>query len=416
MPFRHAAKLSFSRSFSRTLVITAVVLLLPHLANAQWSRQAIDFANSQFGYFPGPQSLPKETRGALASVWGGGMREVRFSEDMHDDEFMLRMPSFFKSELKVFLRTQTHKAPLIVVIPGVFANANDAIAKANMKWFSNMGYHVLTLPNCWSVDFAKARPYFKDEYPSGEANVVLQATLWAIEKQIGAQNVTSVQLIGESLGALTAAVVYARDSRSPRPVFNAGATLTWPPIVLHSAMAKLDGMMQVTNQIYQGKCRHLIKQVKTKWRVLRGKYILEPTGDEIECAPAVVAQFSFRKELVKLANEINKSEKLGRQVPENLTFSTFIHDYAPRYRAALDSSDRYGQLDFWMSTANPSSAAKVRILTSEDDFLNYQQSWDQQGLIASASTQLIVAHWGGHIGLTNTKAYEGFIKTQFQLH
>lgn len=396
------------------LKIFVSLLLLSSVAFGAWSPRAIDYANQKLGYFPGPAGLSPEERGALATVWGGGMREVRFNEDLSGDEQNIKLPGYFERDLRVFLRKQDHRAPLIVVVPGVFSNADDALARGTTKWFSKLGYHVLTLPNCWSRDFARAKPLYHDDYPVGEARTVMQVTRWAI-KEIGAENISSAQLFGESLGALVVSVVYSLDSQESRPLFTAGATMTWPPIALHSAMQVLDGMMTSTAKLYDDKCHNLIKRLETKWRILRGKYILDPTHDEIECAPAVVAQYAFRKELVKLAKTVNHVNKLGRNVPKDLTFAKYVADYAPRYRAALAAGDHYGDLRYWLSKTSARGLQNIRILTSEDDFLNDHQSWDMPGQLDSPQDQLIVAHWGGHIGLTDTREYEGLMRAEFSL-
>jgi predicted alpha/beta-fold hydrolase len=401
---------------SRALLLFILwpVLSWSLLAQAGWSPKAISYAERNFGTFPGPQRLNPDQRGAIATVWGGGMRAVRFTEDLRSDEQRIKLPGFFKKELRIHLRAQTKKAPLIVIVPGVFADSDDPLAHGAMRWFSKMGYHVLILPNCWSRDFAKARPVFKDEYPSGEANVVIETTKWAI-KEIGARNVSDVSLMGESLGALTVSVAYARDSRSRNPIFTGGATMTWPPIKLYAAVTLLDEMMTSTDRLYRSKCHNLIRRLKTKWRILRGKYILDPTEDEIECAPAVVAQYSFRKELIKLAKTIDHVEHLHKDVPKDLTFRKFIRDYAPRYAAALKETDPYGSLHYWLRQTTSAAIRNVRIVTSEDDFLNDRESWNAPGFLDSPQDELIVAHWGGHIGLTDTKAYEGLMKAQFSL-
>lgn len=389
-------------------------IALPFSAMAAWSARSIDFAERRFGYFPGPQNISSEQRGAIATVWGGAMRAIRFTEDLQPDEQMLKLPNFFKKEIRISLRKQQKRAPLVVIIPGVFANADDPLARGATKWFTKLGYHILTIPDCWGSDFARARPLFTDDYPLGEAKVITEITKLAIA-QIGAKNITTVSLMGESLGALAAAVVYALDSTSEHRVFTGGATLTWPPIALHAAVERLDEMMTSTDRLYETDCHPLIKRVGTKWRILRGKYITNPTSDEITCAPALVAQYAFRNQLIKLAKVINREEGLHRDVSKSLTFATFIRDYASRYAAAMNPSDQSGDLRYWLHQTSPQALKEIRILTSEDDFLNTRQSWDMPGILDSPQDQLIIAHWGGHIGLTDTKAYEGLITTQFGL-
>ncbi len=390
------------------------LLLMPVFAHASWSARALDFAARNFGYFPGPQSLSLEQRGSLATVYGGGMREVRFHEDMQPDEQSVRLPGQFRKSLRVHLRAQDHRAPLMVIVPGVFSNSDQSIAKMAMKWFSKMGYHVLTVPNCWSRDYMKADPVYTDAYPIGEARVVENLTEWAIN-EIGVEKITEAHIYGESLGALTAAIVYARDSQLKHPMFAGGATFTWPPIRLYNAIDLLDKSMIETKALYDTKCRHSIKRLKTKWRIMRGKYILQPTADDVECAPSVVAQYSFRKELIKLAEQVNDTQDLHKRVSPDLTFTRFVRDFAPRYTPAMKADDPYGSLRYWMTQMSSQAREKIRVITSEDDFLNDPRTWAESGFLDSPKDQLILAHWGGHIGLTNTEAYEGLLKVQFEL-
>jgi hypothetical protein len=270
------------------------------------------------------------------------------------------------------------------------------------------------MPNCWSRDFAKADPIFKDEYPSGEARAVEEITEWAIN-EIGVNNITKVGLFGESLGALTASVVFARDSQLRYPMFTAGATFTWPPVRLYDAIGTLDKTILDTDAIYKSKCHHLIKRLETKWRILRGKFIREPTSDEIQCAPSIVAQYSFRAELFKLAKQVNKTRHLGKTVSPDITFAKFVHEYEPRYAAALKATDEYGSLRYWMNQTSARARENIRIISSEDDFLNDRRAWDEPGFLDAPHDQLIMAHWGGHIGLTDTKEYEALLKVQFEL-
>jgi hypothetical protein len=103
-------------------------------------------------------------------------------------------------------------------------------------------------------------------------------------------------------------------------------------------------------------------------------------------------------------------------VPDDITFNRFVREFAPRYAAALKATDPYGSLRYWLNQTPAAAREKIRVITSEDDFLNDPRTWSESGFLDSPKDQLILAHWGGHIGLTNTKAYEGLLKVQFELH
>lgn len=402
-----------------------ILSLAPLTANAQWNSKAFDYGRKGFGGFPGPSGLSEESRGTMAAVWGGGLREMKYGDDLSQDEHRIKMPEFFDKKVRVYLRPaysdpfpgrsepRRIKAPLLVFIPGIFGDADQAMAQGMMKMFSDMGYHVLLVPNCWSRDYHSAVPVERTEYPNDEAVGVLALTQWAMTV-LGDRYVEGAMIAGESLGALTAAVAYQKDSQSSRPVFTHGATLMWPPLKLTSSIASLDHMISETQTLYDSKCHSLLKKLKTKFRVWRGKFLTSPTRDEVECAPAVIAHYSFKKELVKLAEKILDVSKVKEKVtPERMNFSRFIGYYANRYRAALDSRDPMGYLSYWIKETDRNQRAKLRVITSSDDFINAGESWSEVSSQLKRD-QLLTLSWGGHIGATNHKAFKKLLTYQFK--
>jgi predicted alpha/beta-fold hydrolase len=407
------------------ILVFSAILFSSLSSQASWNPKAYAYGTKAFGQFPGPAGLSEYSRGTMAAVWGGGLREIKYGTDIKPDSAEASLPEFFGKKLKIYIRPAASgrsasdpvgkkiRAPLMVFIPGVFANADEAMAQGMMELFSNLGYHVLLIPNCWSRDYHEALPAQRTEYPNDEANAVLALTKAAI-KNLGAEYVDGAYISGESLGALTAAVAYEKDSNSSSPLFTGGATLFWPPIKLTSSINALDSMITSTESIYESKCHSLLKKLKTKFRVWRGKFLTSPTKDEIECAPAVVAQYSFRKELIRLAEKILEVNKAKQKVaPANLTFEDFISHYADRYRSALKPSDAMGYLGYWLRATNPNQFKKIQILTSSDDFVNAGQSWSELSA-GLKRDQLIILPWGGHIGPTNHSAFKKLIKYQFK--
>lgn len=415
-------------ALSKLKLLTLALLfisLAPFTAEAQWNEKALSFGRTGFGQFPGPSGLSVEARGTMAAVWGGGLREMKYGDDLSQDEHRLKMPEFFEKKVRVYLRPaysdpfpgrgepRRIKAPLLVFIPGIFGDADQPMAQGMMKMFSDMGYHVLLLPNCWSRDYHSAVPLERTEYPNDEAVAVLALTQWATTV-LGDRYVEGAMVAGESLGALTAAVAYQKDAASGHPVFTLGATLFWPPLKLTSSIDSLDVMISETQSIYDSKCHSLLKKLKTKFRVWRGKFLTSPTRDEIDCAPAVVAHYSFKKELVKLAEKILDVSRVKEKVaPERMNFSRFITSYAHRYRAALNSGDPMGYLSYWVEKTPRDQRSKLRVITSVDDFVNKGVSWNE---VASQlkRDQILTLSWGGHIGATNHKAFKKLLTYQFQ--
>ncbi len=402
-----------------------MIALSPQSALAQWNSKAYEFGRRGFGNFPGPSGLSEMSRGTMAAVWGGGLREMKYGDDLVQDEHRIKMPEFFDKKVRVYLRPaysdpfpgryepRRIKAPLLVFIPGIFGDADQAMAQGMMKMFSEMGYHVLLIPNCWSRDYHEALPIERTEYPNDEATAVLALTQWATTV-LGSRYVEGAMVAGESLGALTAAVAFQKDAASTNPVFTQGATLMWPPLKLTSSISTLDRMIESTETLYEPKCHSLLKKLKTKFRVWRGKFLTSPTRDEIECAPAVVAHYSFKKELVKLAEKILDARDMKQKVsPIGMDFTNFIERYAHRYRAALKPNDRMGDLGYWIDSTPRAQRSKLRIITSSDDFINAGESWRE---IASElkSDQILTLSWGGHIGATNHSAFKKLMRYQFK--
>ncbi|MES2855254.1 MAG: hypothetical protein V4692_05300, partial [Bdellovibrionota bacterium] len=348
--------------FSRTALLAVLSSLLVTFnspANAQWNQEALDFSAAAFSEFPGPVNLSPIQTGTLATVWGGGSRSFKFSEDLTDLRHDVKIPEFFENELTVYLsvnpvtkRPKRGKTPLVVFIPGIFGDSRNVMAQAMIGWFSKMGYHVLTVPNSWSRAYNQSKPRHLLDYPNAEADAILAVTDWAISEiasQQGRRNIGHVHIIGESLGAFTAAVTYAKDSKSANPRYSGGATLLWPPISVTSGISALDSMIASTSPVFESKCRTQFAKLKAKLRVLRGKILREPTIDEIECAASGVAQVAFKMELERLTKSVAEMNGLATPDSSELNFNRFITGYSKRYSVALDSSNVFNHLDFWIA-------------------------------------------------------------------
>ena len=77
----------------------------------------------------------------------------------------LRVESMNSERLpSVFVLKTDHKkiiaAPLMFVLPGAFTTTKSPQAVRMARSFNKMGYHSVTLPNPWGLEFITERPYF----------------------------------------------------------------------------------------------------------------------------------------------------------------------------------------------------------------------------------------------------------------
>ncbi|HVK60352.1 MAG TPA: alpha/beta hydrolase [Bdellovibrionales bacterium] len=394
------------------ITLFALLLLFSFTVQAGWKLESIQFANQTFAEFPSQQEMTALERASLATLWSGSLRELKSYHGLESYRANAELPEFFAKDVPVYLYEHRSKAPLIVFIPGVFGDSNNGAARAILSWFSRMGYHVLTIPNTWSQSFQKAHFLPRHGYPIDEADAVVALTDWAIQ-QIGARRVSEVHIAGESLGAFSAAVTYARDSQSSQPLFTGGATLLWPPISLVGGIAVLDNMITTTKAEYESQCRAHYKKISSKIRVLRGKVLSAPTSQDIHCATGAIAQEAFKVGLDKLARSVASIRGFAAVYTRDLDFNRFINSYTPRYASALDQNDEASKLDFWLANTESAQRSNIRILTSQDDFLNTNENWIDSLATGLGEDQVIFTGWGGHIGLTNTTGFKKLLQKEF---
>ncbi len=404
-------------------------ILIPFLflssARADWNQNAISFAQQNFSRYPGPQS---PANGFIATLWGGAYREALLGGYIPGYSRPMILPRHFAKPLMAHVALSwrkegpehfLRKAPLVVFLPGVFSETESITGKLTVRWFGAMGYHVVILPNPWSRAYQTARPLQVKGYPQDEGSAIRAATRFAIDQMIGADHVTRVEVVGESLGAFTAAVAYGLDTASKHPVFSGGGTFFWPPISIASSIATLDQQIAETRSIYEDQCSSLTTSLTFVFRLLRGLILSAPSATDLACAGPLVVQHSFQRNLVDAANSILEFHPNRLALPRleagwesRMNFTSFIQQLAPQYKAALSFSRPENRLDYWLAMAQANGRREHRVFSSEDDFINARESWRRVRAV-STDRNLIVTSWGGHIGLTSAKQFPIFLGQQF---
>jgi len=91
---------------------------------------------------------------------------------------------------------------------------------------------------------------------------------------------------------------------------------------------------------------------------------------------------------------------------KNYTFGRYLTEYAKESKVWLSSENGY--LHYWINMAKNTGEVKFRILTSDNDFLNDEFSWDK------LSNENIILEDGGHYGVNNYDWFEKFVAASYK--
>jgi hypothetical protein len=399
------------RTIARLILISA-----PLLASGAWRPEALQYASQRYANSPIDPSLSEEERGMVATLWGGGLRVLNPGPEVRALERLVWDPTRFEKPLKVVAKTHLIKttnryrvkAPLMVFVPGIFSDSGDISGRMTVKWFSELGYHVLVVPNPLGADFLRAHPKRTAAFPQFEASLIRYLVERAVIEWFGEEYVSTIHISGESLGALIAAATFAEGFKDTKFSFS-DLTLFWPPLSLNQAIHNLDYWISKTGPNYRDHCAPLIENFGFQLRVFFGDFLRSPKPIEKECAPALVTQHGFKANLINTANIMRVESgvpPLNDDASDRLTFADFIGEFMSE--SAMMEQRAELMLGHWLKLApNPN----WKLLTSEDDFLNL--GMEEQSFLKD-SKRVIRAPWGGHTALTADSGYSTFIRMEFK--
>ena len=321
-----------------------------------------------------------------------------------------------KVRIKIALQrnnTDYSKAPIAIVINGIFGNQVSGLARQLGKVMLETGYHVIFLGNPLGVENIVQKP----KYPLGhfieESHAYLEtlksAVNWISEKQL---NTGIVRLIGVSYGSFTAAIMTALDSKEDFPIIF-DTTLLSPPIEMASALKNMDQILIDTKK-YGGrsKARHNLAAI----RFCLYNKSANSSQKVIDIAKSLFGYSGFQNSLVEstiLADNIYNigkiptSKKDFKTWKRNFFFKTYLNEYASELRYLM--FDKRGTLKYWIDKIRLNNKLNLRVFTSLDDPLNLGESWN--GIPNVLSTER-----GGHYGLRSFLFYEKFLMESFRIH
>lgn len=332
---------------------------------------------------------------AFATFWGGFRRGVGLTTNkgsMQD----LNLAGFRK-EIPVYLQFSKQKRDLIIFYPGVFGKPDGFISPQVINEIERNDIHVASIPNLLSPTYLSARPKSSDDALKSEvANQ--KAILDEIYNKIGKHNIDRVHVIAESLGSFQALTVHSASQEKI-----ASLTLLWPPLFLNRAVARFDDLIKES--------RPHLKTCSLWWKfpqiIYATKFQPLPdalNADDKKCLGYWVIGSSFVDAIKETALETASFN--DTDVP--LTFTDFVAKVTPEIVETMNKQDERLSVEFLLKPFQ-SANTKIRIVSSNDDFLNKPEEWDQLKLNRPDLTaNIYLFSWGGHSGPVGL---EQFIET-----
>jgi predicted alpha/beta-fold hydrolase len=363
-----------------------------------WPSEAWDLKKTY--YFPFPEPY-------VGTLWGNKCQDRKFDKTPADiSEALYQAPNLYTEQkyltVKIQIRTDKDKkpmpGPLMVLIPGAFANLDD---HAGINWshrFIALGYHVLTVPNPWGTDFVSHKAAIKLGDFEKEAKALYQSIRTSIEYLENRELIDGeISMTGLSYGAFLSAMIKAVDSEHQNPLIDGNVTLFGPPFSLGRTLERLDDAIDEIRQDY------LSTNLMYVYYKLRMVCALSNIDDLTQLrrhdSKGLVTRFAFHEEMIRSLTLYNKlwnldliptkrSEREAWRI--GMDFRTYFSRYAPELLSNLYSEKT--RVSYWIGRAISRGFNNIRLHTAEDDFLNDEKVWP-----AFRNDFYLVDH-GGHLG------------------
>lgn len=290
-------------------------------------------------------------------------------------------------------------AKLMIVLPGAFTTTQSPQPVRMAKRFFARGYHVVTLPNPWGLEFIKERPYFTMGSFVKEGEAIYMAIRSAVSKlKNRGLLIDEVSVMGISGGGYLTAMVAGLDSISGSPVLTGTATSIAAPMIWSQTMKHLDGYMA---EVREGLNSKLISLIPSYWRICRSDSQEDLGQGLLEKAKLLTIHSGFHSHMIRsihLFDELNSLNSIPKKGYKNwrmnMNFARFYDTYNPGGKLLLGS--KWGRIDTWVNLAKDNGYNRLRILTSMDDFLNVPEVFQELHI---EEERLLLIPFGGHWGI-----------------
>lgn len=367
-------------------IVTFLTLLsLASPLRAEWAQKSRVLLSSGL-----PETV-KTYPEALISFWGGFRRFVHWARNKGK---ILEVESqlFKSSRFPLYLYVHPDpKAPLYIFMPGIYGQPHKGITQNTIDQLEQLQGSVMVVPNILSTSYIEANPLYKVDVVTSEVAVMEEALTYALSHL--SSDKRPIHLIAESLGSSVAVAWVAKDQAQSRRLTD--LLLLWPPLNLYSAMKNFDTLID-SYRSYE--CSTIGNLVTLSSQFLFTTYPEKLSVDEQYCMGQVMLVDGFLKSTKKSLESYQKTNPQLVQLPTPTGFEHFFKHYRPEVWKLLSTKDEKLILSYWVKQF--SKKLPVKVITSENDFLNRDLKWSE----FSEQTQLkldediLILDWGGHSG------------------
>ena len=259
------------------------------------------------------------------------------------------------------------RAPLVVYLPGIFQDQEDMNSHQAVRELLLAGNSVLIIPNPLTATYMANFPNSPPANLPAEAEVAL-ATVDGFVSQ-HREEISSVHLAGASYGAFVAAIAIAKDSTRANPAFDGQTTLIFPPFNMEESRERLDKMIDS----YQ--------------------------DSSLPVTPSALIAKAFQQALLELLARMKDKYLADRRfgfiarryrpgpatLLMNFNFDNPLETSALRFwtviRRAIEVTvpfymSKQADISYWLDTAKAHGNQRIRILTTDDDWLSNPKKWE----------------------------------------
>ena len=343
---------------------------------------------------------------AVATFWGG-FRRFRFFTHNDGGIEQFKSPLFKTGEFPIYFSQKSFRAQLFVFMPGIYGQPGKGLTAQFVDFLEKIPGHVLVVPNLLGPDYVEAHPLYKTDPVAREVQVMEEALDYALRK-IG-DRVSRIEVIAESLGTAVGSAWAAHDSTHQKRIN--GLTLLWPPLNLPVAMKNFDAIINEYRPAAE-KCSTPFKLYVLAREFALKDYPAQLDKEEEECMAALVLVDGFVDATkVSWRSHVKATQATG---PEPEGFEEYFRRYRGELWELLEKKDQRLTLTHWMKQIRQSGHLKVRIMTSENDFLNRGLDWELFKTEHRLSTdELIILPWGGHSGAVSVAEFYRVLEMTF---
>jgi len=336
------------------------------------------------------------------------------------DDHNFTSPYFKSGSLKgrILYWKGKRERPLYIVIPGSFSNISTPQTKRYAHTLLHMGYNVIMFPNPLSIDYLKNKP----THPMGdvfiEAKAISEALgLWLEKVESKSVFISSINIVGTSYGAFISALITGGKrewSKKLNKVF-----LISPPRYLMKSMLLLEQrVVESKNFLSLSKYSKVLHTYylafKVYWGGAQGGNLNDNDLKKIQEISVVrgfqklfLESLSYADSVLK-KNIYSKIKNAGDPKKElksmsHLRFSDYASTHLFQVKKKLESGEE--DILHWINQKEGANA-RVRILTTENDWINKPYSWPKnQGIL--------VLPTGGHFGFRGGHWFDRFMREFF---